>query len=808
LSSPSEPPQELLVGEPIASRDDTPLPELPESLAFRVKTKLLGPPLHSGELDEQRLGIPTALAVFSSDCISSSAYATEEILHILIPVVGVYAFSLVVPVTVAILVMLTFLILSYRQTIKEYPTAGGAYMVTRDNFGYKPALVAGVSLLTGYILTVAVSTSAGIAALTSVFPALRDYNVELALLVVVFIAYLNLRGAKESGKIFMVPTYLFIAAMALMIGLGLVHGWLGGGLDHIKLSDGTVGELLKHPTGTDGVADLVMKGAGLWVILGAFASGASALTGVEAISNGVSAFHKPEWKHAQRTLVIMGAILGVCFIGLGLLSTMVHPAPYESGSPTVISQVGKAVFGGGPIGNALYFYLQATTLMVLVLGANTSFADFPRLANFAAGDSYMPRQLMKRGHRLVFSNGIFLLAACAMVLIIVSGASVNRLIPFYGIGVFTSFTMSQGGMARHHLHKRERGWQLGLLVNGLGCLMTLTVTLIFLVKFGSQGAWVILILVPLLVIALVRMNRQYVDEESELEEEAAELAGRRILPKLTVLVMVDDVNRATARALQYGRSLHPSEIRAVHFAIDEQKAKALAEEWTTLGLGRIPLQIVECSDRRVANAALKVAAGESRMGDREVTVLLPRLEYRRAWHRILHDRTGSEIAQAVDVLPRVNVTFVPYHLKAGRLAKDLSVADVIDTHTTAQVPVVTVGAPTRPKPAFEPEADLDEHLARLSGRSDAAAEGGIGSVRFRQRVELEGRVQSMRVQPWSGVATLEITLVDPTGSINVVFLGRRTIAGISAGTRLSVAGVVGSHRGHLALLNPRYRIIA
>jgi hypothetical protein len=246
----------------------------------------------------------------------------------------------------------------------------------------------------------------------------------------------------------------------------------------------------------------------------------------------------------------------------------------------------------------------------------------------------------------------------------------------------------------------------------------------------------------------------------------------------------------------------------VHFAIDEQKAKALAEEWTTLGLGRIPLQIVECSDRRVANAALKVAAGESRMGDREVTVLLPRLEYRRAWHRILHDRTGSEIAQAVDVLPRVNVTFVPYHLKAGRLAKDLSVADVIDTHTTAQVPVVTVGAPTRPKPAFEPEADLDEHLARLSGRSDAAAEGGIGSVRFRQRVELEGRVQSMRVQPWSGVATLEITLVDPTGSINVVFLGRRTIAGISAGTRLSVAGVVGSHRGHLALLNPRYRIIA
>ena len=310
------------------------------------------------------------------------------------------------------------------------------------------------------------------------------------------------------------------------------------------------------------------------------------------------------------------------------------------------------------------------------------------------------------------------------------------------------------------------------------------------------------------MIALVRMNRQYVDEEAELEEEAAELAGRRILPKLTVLVMVDEVNRATARALQYGRSLHPSEIRAVHFAIDEQKAKALAEEWTTLGLGRIPLQIVECPDRRVANAALKVAAKEARMGDREVTVLLPRLEYRRAWHRILHDRTGSEIAQAVDVLPRVNVTFVPYHLQAGRHANDLSVADVIEHHTTAPVPVVTVGAPSRPTPEVDPEVALDENLAKLSGRTETTAEGGIGAARFRERVELVGRVQSLRVQPWSGVATLEITLVDATGSINVVFLGRRTIAGISAGTHLAVTGVVGSHRGHLAMLNPRYRIIA
>ena len=313
----------------------------------------------------------------------------------------------------------------------------------------------------------------------------------------------------------------------------------------------------------------------------------------------------------------------------------------------------------------------------------------------------------------------------------------NRLIPFYGIGVFTSFTMSQGGMARHHFNKRERGWQLGLLVNGLGCLMTLTVTLIFLVKFGRQGAWVILILVPLLVIALVRMNRQYVDEESELEEEVAELAGRRILPKPPCWSWS---TRSTGPPPVPCSTGAASTRRDPGGALRDRRAEgeALADEWTTLGLGRIPLQIVECPDRRVANAALKVAAGEARMGDREVTVLLPRLEYRRAWHRILHDRTGSEIAQAVDVLPRVNVTFVPYHLQAGRHAKDLSVADVIEHHTTAPVPVVSLGAPAKPTPGVDPDVDLDQNLAELSGRPEAAPEGGIGSARFRERVELVG----------------------------------------------------------------------
>lgn len=784
---------------------EAPLPDLPEPLGYRLKTRILGRPLDSNELDAQRLGIPTALAVFSSDCISSSAYATEEILHILIPVVGVYAFSLVVPVTVAILVMLTFLILSYRQTIKAYPSAGGAYVVTRENFGFRTALVAGMSLMTGYILTVAVSTSAGIAALTSVFPALSPYTVELAVLVVAFIALLNLRGVRESGKFFMIPTYLFIAAMLLMIAIGFFRGYLGGGLSHIPLKHGVVGDLLQHPHGMKGVADTVMKGAGLWVILGAFASGSSALTGVEAISNGVSAFRPVEWKHARRTLVIMGTTLGTFFIGLGMLSTLVHPAPYESGTPTVISQVGRIAFGHGLAGDSLYLFLQVATLLILILGANTSFADFPRLASFAATDAYMPRQLMKRGHRLVFSNGILLLAGCSIVLIIVANANVNRLIPFYGIGVFTSFTLSQGGKAKHHFTNREPRWVIGLILNGLGCCMTLGVTVIFFVQYGSQGAWILLVLIPILVGTLVRMNRQYTEEEAELAEEATELAGRRYLPRLTVLVMIDDVNRAAARALQYGRSLQPSEIRAVHLAVDAQRAEQLAEEWTTLGLGKVPLQIVECPDRRVANGAMKVAAEEARRGDREVTVLLPRVEYRRFWHRVLHDRTASSIAVALNDLPRVNVTFVPYHLDAGHTSERASIADVIERHTTNQVPAVTVRG-GRAATALDVD---DPRLDALAGRPPEAPStsgSGIGAVKFRDRVELDGRVQSMRVQPWSGVATLEITLTDDTGAITVVFLGRRTIAGIAPGTRMHVSGVVGSHHGRLAMLNPRYRI--
>ncbi len=787
--------------------DPGPFPDLPEPLNERVKRRLLGEPLEGDAADEPELDNPTALAVYSSDCISSSAYATEEILHVLVPVVGVFAFSLVVPITVAILVMLTLLILSYRQTIRTYPYAGGAYLVSRENFGYRAALVAGLSLLIGYILTVAVSASAGVAALTSVVPALRPWSVPVTLAVVVLVAGLNLRGAKESGRIFMVPTYLFIGVMGLMIVVGMARLVAGGGLEHVGVEPGMVGDLMAMPQGTDGIAEALGYGAGLWVVMGAFATGSSALTGVEAISNGVETFRRPRWLNAQRTLVAMGVILAALFLGLSLLAGRVHATPFESGSPTVISQVGRVVFGDDAIGHVLYLIFQVATLLVLFLGANTSFAGFPRLAGFAASDAYLPRQLMKRGHRLVYSNGILLLAGTAMVLIVVSGARVNALIPFYGIGVFTSFTMSQAGMARHHLRTREKRWKRGLAINGAGAVATFVVAAVFLVKFFSDGVWVLLGVVPLVMIVLMRMNRQYTEERTELSEEVAELAGRRILPGLVVLVMVGDLNRATAAALRYGRSLQPSEIRAVHLAADAIRAEELTAEWTALGLGGIPLQIVDCPDRRIANGAMKVAAAEVRKGDREVTVLLPQIGYRRLWHRILHDRTAAAIAQAVQGVPRVNVTFVPYLLRAGRSRSRASVADVIEHDTTERK------VQARPDRAGRTGSAHQQEAPTVTGHdSESAAppsEGGhdIGSVTFRDRVVLEGRIQSIRVQPWSGVATLEVDLVDATGSIAVVFLGRRRIAGLAPGVRLQVRGVVGSHAGRLAMLNPRYRIL-
>jgi len=621
------------------------LPTLPEPFSYRMKRRILGAPLHNDDLAHERLGKPTALAVFASDALSSTAYATEEILRtLLIGGLGLLAFSYVVPITLAMVGVLVILMFSYRQTIKAYPSAGGAYIVTKDNLGLLPAQVAGVALLTDYILTVAVSVSAGVAALYSAFPVLRPWAVPIALGFIAVIAWGNLRGVKESGRIFAVPTYLFLVSMFAMIIMGVVR-WATGTLDTVPPAD---------PVALKGTATV-----SLFLLLHAFASGGAAMTGVEAISNGVPAFKPPEWKNARSTLMVMGTCLGIMFVGISWLAKQMQVVP--SDDKTVLSQIANGVFGGSAAGHLVFLFVQAATMLILVLAANTSFADFPRLASFHADDAFMPKQLTKRGHRLVFSNGILFLAVAAAVLVVLFRADVTHLIPLYAIGVFTSFTLSQSGMAVHHWKEREPKWKTGLVINGTGAVCTGLVTVVIAISKFTHGAWFIMVLVPILVAILVRLNRQYEAEHDDLDSEVQAAALSPILDRHVVLVAVGSLDRSTARALQYARTLVPDELRAVHLASDPRHAEELAEEWASRDIRRVPLDVVACPDRRLDRAMLELVA-EELDGRTEVTVLIPRREYARFWHRLLHDRTSDSLARAVSTLPHANVTFVPYHM--------------------------------------------------------------------------------------------------------------------------------------------------
>jgi amino acid transporter len=619
---------------------------VPETRAYQFKRRALGPPLRTDQLEHERLGKPTALAVFASDALSSTAYASEEILRAMVPVIGFLAFTaFLVPITLALVTVLVILVFSYRQTIKAYPSAGGAYIVTKDNLGLLPAQVAGVALLTDYILTVAVSVSAGMAALYSAVPAFYPYRVPVAVSFIAVIAWGNLRGVKESGRMFAVPTYAFIVSMFAVIGVGLVRG-ITGGFEHVAMPS-------EHVAIGSGAVGLIL-------VLKGFASGGAAMTGVEAISNGVPAFKRPEAKHARETLVVMGACLGLLFVGISFLAAKYHAVP--SDRATVISQVARHALGGGAAGHAAFLFVQAATMLILVLAANTSFADFPRLASFHADDAFMPKQLTKRGHRLVFSNGIVALAVAAAVLVVVFDADVTHLIPLYAIGVFTSFTLSQTGMSIRHLKLREPGWRVGLFVNGLGAVTTGVVTVVIGWMKFTHGAWFIIVLVPVMVAILVRLNRQYENEAVELAHDVEQAITAPVRARHTVLVLVSDLDRPAARAVQVARTLQADEVRALHAAADPQRAERLAERWQQLGLVRVPLDVIDCPDRRIDRALVSVVADELADGRTEVSVLVPRREYTHLWHRLLHDRTSDQLATTISRLPHANVTFVPYHL--------------------------------------------------------------------------------------------------------------------------------------------------
>jgi amino acid transporter len=773
---------------PLPPAYETQLP--PDRLGYRLKSALLGRPLHTRELEEERLGKPTALAVFASDNLSSSAYATEEILRVLVPAIGLAAFSLVVPITLAMLVVLAFLILSYRQTIKAYPTAGGAYMVTRDNFGLMPAQVAGVALLTDYVLTVSVSVAAGTAAVASAFPGLTSYVVPISVVFVIAIAYGNLRGVRESGRIFAIPTYFFIVNMVGLLGYGLYRY--------------AAGDLPTASSDAHGMLDLGLSGNGLlvgasvFIVLHAFASGGAAVTGVEAISNGVPAFRKPAWRNARTTLVIMGTTLGVMFLGLSLLAAHLRVIPFEEGTPTVISQIAELVYGGGTVGRVLFFSMQAGTMLILVLAANTSFADFPRLASFHAGDNFMPRQLTKRGHRLVFSNGIVFLAVSSIGLLLFTGAQVDRLIPLYAIGVFTSFTLSQAGMAKHHLTHKEPGWKAGLFINGTGAVMTAVVDVIIAITKFTHGAWIIVVLVPAMVVFLVRLARQYESEDTQLEVDVPAAVAAPVLRRLMVLVLVDRLDLAVARAMQFGRSLRPDELRAVHFVLDHDRADELAQSWSDHGLANHALELVDCPDRRLNRAAMTTVAAALADQQTEVCVLIPDRQYRGLWQRILHDQTADTLVRDLSALPHVNVTLVPFQLHDPAHGEAMIYAARASSGPEANG--------DRRRPSAQPGSPAVGPRPSVAGEPADGRSTPIGDVRWRERVRVTGRIETMRVQPRSGSPVLECTMIDETGGISLLFLGRRRLAGVDVGRSLTAEGMVIEQRGRLAIINPLYQL--
>ena len=737
-----------------------------QSFGARAKDVALGKALHNDDLAHERLGNPTALAVFSSDALSSTAYATEEILKtLLFAGLGAAAFGYAVPITLVLVGVLAILMFSYRQTIKAYPSAGGAYIVTKDNLGLLPAQVAGVALLTDYVLTVAVSVSAGVGALYTAVPAVYAWRVPVAVGFIVLVAWGNLRGVKESGKIFAAPTFGFIIMILLMIVVGITKAAMGD-LHAVAVADKTL---------ADGT-----KAAGLLLLMHAFASGGAAMTGVEAISNGVPAFKPVEWKNARKTLMVMGTLLATMFVGISWLASRMHPYPTDK--RTVIGQVGEGIFGKGSI---LFFVLQAMTLLILVLAANTSFADFPRLASFHAEDEFMPRQLTKRGHRLGFSNGILFLSISAAVLVVAFRASVDHLIPLYAIGVFTSFTLSQAGMSKHHVTHKEQGWKLGLVINAVGALATGIVTIIIGIFKFTHGAWAIIVLVPVMVTVLVRLNHKYESEKHELSDDVIEALSAPAATVTHTIVLLDHLDNAAAKALTVARSLHGDRTDAVHIAIDEQRAHVLQERWDGVRPKHIGLRIVDCPDRKLENRAQSFVADLIGDGRTQVNVLIPQLTHKRRWHTLLHDATSVSLADALQKLPNVNVTFVPFHLGGEN--------ELIDAAPPVEPKIPTPKKSSATKVAVGPDPNTTARISDLVWRQPGA---------------VVGRVDEISIETSSNTSSLVVTIVDGTGSVNLQFLGRTKVPGLQLGSKVKASGTAVSHRGQLTMVNPIWELTA
>jgi amino acid transporter len=673
----------------------------------RLKRFVFGSPIHEEEAHHERLSKRTALAVFSSDALSSVAYATEEILLVLaaaVPVIGPVALGYSLPIAAGIVALLMIVAISYRQTIHTYPNGGGAYIVSRENLGELPGLTAAAALLVDYILTVAVSITAGVAAITSAFEPLRPYTVELCGAAILLIALANLRGLKESGTIFAVPTYLFIGSLLVLIAVGLVkHFWLGGAT---LISQ-------REPRIAIGTA---AQGLTLFLLLRAYASGCTALTGVEAISNGIPAFKPPESRNAATTLSWMVATLITLFVGVTILAYLYRIGP--SHEETVISQIARAIFGGTAFA-FFYYIVQVATTLTLILAANTSYADFPRLASILAQDGYMPMRFLDRGDRLVFNWGIYALTAFALLLVVAFHGDTHALIPLYAIGVFLSFTLSQAGMVRHWLKEREAslvatqsriahheaieevkthhdgpeptgadsrptamaemtevgGWRKSIVINAVGAVVTAVVLIVFVATKFTHGAWMVIVLLPILVLLLLGMKRHYVRVGRELRAslerlDPAERFGEDV-HTVIVLVSGSGFHRGVVTALRYAQSIAVlGRVRAVHVSLDKESTEKLQAEWDRWS-GGVPLVVLPSPYRSLCGPLMEyLDEVQAELQHDIVTVVIPEAVSRRWWHHLLHNQNSLAIKsrllfQRHNVRSRVKafiVTNVPYYL--------------------------------------------------------------------------------------------------------------------------------------------------
>ena len=675
-----------------------------------LKRLLVGSPIRTARLAHERLTKKTALAIFASDALSSTAYATEQILLVLAAayVAGQSdSFSRVIPISIAIAILLVIVAISYRQTIHAYPSGGGAFIVAKENLGILPGLVAGASLLVDYVLTVSVSVAAGVEAITSAmvgtrFMGLHNHRVWLCLFFIAFITVANLRGVREAGSLFAAPSYAFIFSFLCLIGYGLVRYYLNPGIvpapndADLKIAEGYHGQPLN-----------------LLLLLGAFANGCAALTGIEAISNGVQAFKQPESKNAATTLSWMAALLITMFLGASVLTRLfnIHPLEHE----TVISQIARIVFVG-PLG-WFYYVVQATTAAILILAANTSFAGFPRLSSLLARDRFLPRQLANLGDRLVFSNGIVLLAVFSGLLVWAFRGDTSRLIPLYAVGVFLSFTLSQAGMVVHWWREgnmlrglreaaglstpvatatqsrsendfagkldarrvmteaprsmaeveqlqRKSHWKKYLVINGIGAISTFVVLMVFILTKFMHGAWIVVVLIPLLVLMFLRIHRHYFEVAQQLSTEGLE--GLRPI-RHEVIVPISGIHRGVIAALEYAKSIAPHHVTAVYVNLDEETTQKLREKWQQWGSG-VNLVVVASPYRSLLRPLLNYVDRVKRSSPGDViTIVLPEFVPAKWWQNLLHNQNTLFLKGALLFKRGVVVTNVPYHLEHRRV---------------------------------------------------------------------------------------------------------------------------------------------